>query len=370
VAVKVLHIIKSLGRGGAEMLLPETLKFHEKEEFEFHYIYFLPWKNQMVEAITNAGGKVTCFPASNNLKILLQTAGIIRYIRQHKIELVHCHLPWAGFAGRMIHFKTKIPVLYTEHNKQERYHFATRLLNRFTFNMQSAAIAVSADVAASIAKNIQPHIPMYTILNGVDTTRFMQNKTAGQLLRKQYGINETDFLIGTIAVFRFQKRLDVWLEIIKKLKEKHPAVKAVIIGDGQLKAELFAKRKELELEEVVLMPGLQTNTVEWLSAMDLFMMSSVFEGLPVALLEAMSCEVPVICTNAGGVGEVVKNGSNGLLVEAGNPYQLIDKAEQMISDAALAKKLAMQARADMIASFGMKRMVDQLQHLYHQQIKK
>ena len=70
--IKILHIIKSLGRGGAEMLLPETLKIHDKTKFEFHTIYFLPWKNQMVEAIENAGGKVTCFSASNNIKWMQQ----------------------------------------------------------------------------------------------------------------------------------------------------------------------------------------------------------------------------------------------------------------------------------------------------------
>ena len=59
--IKILHIIKSLGRGGAEMLLPETLKEHNKDKFEFHYIYFLPWKNQMVEAIEKSGGKETNF---------------------------------------------------------------------------------------------------------------------------------------------------------------------------------------------------------------------------------------------------------------------------------------------------------------------
>ena len=70
--IKILHIVKSLGRGGAEVLLQETLKLHNKETYEFHYIYFLPWKNQMVEGITNAGGKVVLFSAKNNIEIILQ----------------------------------------------------------------------------------------------------------------------------------------------------------------------------------------------------------------------------------------------------------------------------------------------------------
>ena len=144
--IKTLHIIKSLGRGGAEMLLPETLKAHHQEQFEFHYLYFLPWKNQLVEAIEKAGGKVTCFPANNNIELLLQYPKIIRYCKVHQIQLIHAHLPWAGFVSRLVHKKTRIPLFYTEHNLQERYHFITKLFNKLSFTWQSMGIGVSEDV--------------------------------------------------------------------------------------------------------------------------------------------------------------------------------------------------------------------------------
>src|SRR5687768_2814854 len=151
--LKILHIIKSLGRGGAEMLLPETLKLHTKSEFEFHYIYFLPWKNQMVESIEQYGGKVNCFSASNNLSIALQVWAIVRYIRQNKIDVIHAHLPWAGIVSRVAGRLAGTAVVYTEHNKQERYHFVTRILNLLTINLCSLVIAVSQDVAQSLKKN-------------------------------------------------------------------------------------------------------------------------------------------------------------------------------------------------------------------------
>src|SRR5690606_26377550 len=141
--IKVLHIIKSLGRGGAEMLLPETLKLHDTKLFDFHYIYFLPWKNQMVRNIEMTGGKVFCLSSSNNLKMILQYPEVNEYCIRNKIDVIHCHLPWSGFLGRIIHWKTKIPVIYTEHNIQERYHKATKFLNRISFNTQSLALGVS-----------------------------------------------------------------------------------------------------------------------------------------------------------------------------------------------------------------------------------
>jgi hypothetical protein len=127
--LKILHLIKSLGRGGAEMLLPETITLHDKQRFSFEVVYFLPWKNQVVSLIEATGTPVTCMPAGNNIQLMLQAGRLIRYIRQHRIDIIHCHLPWAGFLGRYVHLRTGVPVVYTEHNKQERYHGITRTLN-------------------------------------------------------------------------------------------------------------------------------------------------------------------------------------------------------------------------------------------------
>ena len=247
--IKILHIIKSLGRGGAEMLLPETFKSHNKEQFEFHYLYFLPWKNQLVDAIEKAGGKVTCIPANNNIQLLLQYPKIIRYCKEHQIQLIHAHLPWAGFVSRLVHKKTRIPLFYTEHNLQERYHFITKLLNKLSFNWQTLGIGVSEDVTQSIQKNISPAIPVTTILNGVNTTTFQRNSTLDRAgIKEDYGIPNDALVIGTVAVFRFQKRLKEWIELFKSIREKHPNVKGCIVGDGILKDEIMAHLKEMGME--------------------------------------------------------------------------------------------------------------------------
>src|SRR4051794_16595539 len=81
--IPVLHIIKSLGRGGAEILLPETLHKHDQDKYQFHYIYFLPWKNQVVDQIKKEGGIVTCLAAKNNLEIMMKVRKVARYIKKH-----------------------------------------------------------------------------------------------------------------------------------------------------------------------------------------------------------------------------------------------------------------------------------------------
>ena len=362
--IKILHLIKSLGRGGAEMLLQETLKQHNKEKFEFHYIYFLPWKNQMVAGIQAAGGIVKNLPARNNVKIALQALKIINYIRSNNIQLLHCHLPWAGFVGRFIHVWTGIPVIYSEHNKQERYHRITRMINKLTFNRQTIVIAVSNDVAESIKKYIHPKIPVKIILNGVDIRHFVRDTKAGLQVRTLHNIDPGCIVIGTIAVFRFQKRLKEWIDVFKIMEQKFPGIRGCIVGDGILNTEIRSYLKEQGMEEKILLPGLQTDVMPWLSAIDIFMMTSEFEGLPVALLEAMSMECAVLCTDAGGIREVIRDKTDGFMIPVHKWQQLQEPLADLLQHPQKIAVYGKKARERIVASFSMEIMVSQVEELY------
>jgi glycosyltransferase involved in cell wall biosynthesis len=366
---KVLHIIKSLGRGGAEVLLQETLKHHNQEEYEFYFIYFLPWKNQMVEGIEKAGGKVNLFPAKNNIQILFQIFNVIRFIKKNKIDLIHCHLPWAGFLGRFIYKLVDMPVFYTEHNKQERYHFITKTLNKFTFNWQSKVIAVSDDVSHSIRSAINPKIEVVTIVNGVNTNFYKRDEADGLQKRQEFLIEESTILIGTIAVFRFQKRLKEWVELFKMTHEKHPNIRGCIIGDGILREEILNHVKALGIEDYIIFPGLQTNVKSWLSAIDIFMMTSSFEGLPIALLEAMSMECAIVATNAGGIKEVIRNEKDGFIVSVDQWDLLQNPLYYLIQNSNEIKIFGNKARSRVIESFSIETMVNKIELLYNKELR-
>jgi glycosyltransferase involved in cell wall biosynthesis len=365
VKIKVLHIIKSLGRGGAEMLLPETLKLHSTDRFEFQYLYFLPWKNQMVESLESNGGLVMCYPANNNLRILFKAREIAAYVKANNIQMIHAHLPWAGIVARIVGRLTNIPVVYTEHNKQERYHFATRWMNLATMNWQRCVIAVSSDVNESIRKHKSSlKAELITILNGVNTNHFDVGKFNGSEVRQALAIPPGAPVIGTIAVFRFQKRLDVWLEIAKTILKDSPDAHFVIVGDGPLKNDLLLKTRELGLEDKVHFAGLQTEVRPYLAAFDLYMMSSIFEGLPIALLEAMASGCTVISTDAGGVKEVIRHEVDGLMCDVNQPERLASLAVNLLKDESSRKALGIQARKRIIESFSMEKMVAQLEEHY------
>lgn len=352
------------------MLLPETLKLHSKSRFEFHYIYFLPWKDQMVEALEDAGGKVNCFSASNNIEMLQHCLAVADYCTNNAIDMIHCHLPWSGFLGRIVHRKTNIPMIYTEHNIQERYHFVTKVLNKFSFNSQTLALGVSEDVSRSIKKNMDPKIPVETLLNGVNTAFFKRNIEKGKSIRKRYKIPEDKIVIGNIAVFRQQKDLPTWIRTFKQINGAYPEIFGLLVGAGQKEMEIKALVKELDLEDQIKFTGLQTDTISFFSAMDIFMMTSAFEGLPIALLEAMSMNCAIISTKAGGVEEVVRDGKDGLLCEVGDVQELAIKTKLLISDEKELKKFQRAARERVEESFSLARMVKSLENIYQKIINK
>lgn len=362
--IKILHIIKSLGRGGAEMLLPETLKIHNTVKFEFHYIYFLPWKDQMVSYLEEKGGKVTCFSASNNIKLLQQYSNVIKYCKGHDINVIHCHLPWAGFLGRIVYNKTKIPTLYTEHNMQERYHLVTKIINQYTFNSQSLGLGVSEDVTNSIKKNIAPKIPLETLLNGANTETFIRDEDLGKETKIHLGIPDNAIVIGNVAVFRFQKRIVEWLQTFKKIADTNSNIYGIIVGAGPLEGEIKTELKSLELEGRVKFTGLQTDVKPYFSAMDIFMMSSSFEGLPIALLEAMSMECAIVSTNAGGIKEVIRDKKDGLICDVEDWEDLSKLCQTLIDEPELLKKYKKSARARVTESFSLKKMVNSLEEIY------
>jgi L-malate glycosyltransferase len=362
--IKVLHIIKSLGRGGAEMLLPETLKIHDKDQFEFHIIYFLPWKDQMVENIETAGGKVTCFPANNNIRLLLQYLKVINYCKKNHIDVIHCHLPWAGFLGRLVFSKTRIPTIYSEHNMQERYHIVTKKINQFTFNSQSIALGVSEDVTNSIKNNVKLKIPVNTLLNGVNTDSFQKDIKHRVAIRERLGIPNDAIVLGNIAVFRFQKRLVEWLRVFKRLGNKNENLFGIIVGAGPLEEEIKTELNNLNLTNKVFFPGLQTNVKPYFSAMDIFMMSSSFEGLPIALLEAMSMECAVVCTDAGGIKEVIRDQKDGLICSVNQWEKLTELCQSLINSPIKMEMFKKAARTRVVENFSLERMVYELENLY------
>lgn len=362
--VCVFHLIKSLGRGGAETLLPEGLRYADQSKFEYRYGYFLPWKDAVVPLLQSQGADVHCFQKRSSLQILLTARRVASELRRHGVDVLHCHLPIAGVLGRLAGRLAGVPVVYSEHNKQERYHPLTRRMNLATWQWQSRAIAVSEDVAASVRAHVRSDVPLQVVLNGVDVNRFSRRGADAHSVRTRFGIAPDAPVVGTVAVFRVQKRLDHWLEAARRIHQQHPETHFLLVGDGPLRAEVEAQLEALALREVVHLPGLQEDVRPYLAAMDVYLMSSMFEGLPVALLEAMSMGCTPVCTSVGGIPEVIRPGENGLLAEPGQPAELAFRVAELIRVRGRLQALGAAARHTVERQFSMARMQGELERVY------
>ena len=365
--IKVYHLIKSLGRGGAEMLLPETLRVHDREAFAFRYAYFLPHKGQVAEDLRGMGVTVDCFAATNNAAILAKTAEVAKTAREWGADLIHCHLPIAGVVGRLVGRLTGIPVIYTEHNKQERYHFLTRQLNLRTMAWNRYVITCSGDVKVSLDAHRQlPGTPVVPLLNGVNTARFSPAAYPHAQAIRELGLPADKSIVGTVCVFRTQKRLHHWLELAHRLYRENPRLHFVIVGDGPEEDRLRAQVKAQGMEAAISFPGRIQEVRPWLAAMDVYLMTSEFEGLPIAMLEAMSMELPVVATAAGGIGEAIADGAEGFLAPVDAWETLLAPLQRLLADADLRRTVGAAARERVRREFSIERMTHELESIYRQ----
>jgi len=357
----VCHLIKGLGRGGAERLLPQLARAG-RGRLRLSVGYFLPWKDALAGELEEAGCAVRCFGARSAGGMLARAPAVARWLRRERADLVHAHLPLAGVTARMAGKLGRIPVIYTEHNLQERYHPLTRRANLATWRWQRAVIAVSAGVAESIARYAWGGVPVRVVRNGIEIVP--EDEAGGRALRERLGIPAAAPVVGTVAVFRRQKRLDLWLEAARRIADSEPAARFLVVGDGPLRGEVEALAGRLGLGGRVVFPGLLDDVRPCLAAIDVYLMTSEFEGLPLALLEAMAAGRAVVVTAVGGIPEAVTDGETGVVRRFGDVEGLADAAAGLLADPERRAALGSAARRRVAESFGIERMSAELEAIY------
>lgn len=365
-SLRVFHLIKGLGRGGAEGLLLGCGSPSRDPAVTYGTGYFLPWKDALEAPLRGAGVEVVRFTARSSVGMALQMGRIASFLRTWRADLVHCHLPLAGVVGRLAGRAAGVPVVYTEHNLMERYHPWTRRANLWTWRLQARVVAVSAEVAASIERHAGSRVPVRVVRNGVPVDRLRRDPDGGSEVRRRLGIPPEAPVLGQVAVFRRQKRLDLWLETARQVLRDRPDARFVLVGDGPLRPEIERCARDLGLTGAVSFTGLQDDVRPFLSAMDLLLVTSEFEGLPLVLLEAMALELPVVATAVGGIPEVVVDHRTGRLVPFGNPERSAAAALEVLARPAEAREMGRAARQRVATEFSTDRMLTELETLYRE----
>lgn len=363
---RIFHLIKSLGQGGAEMLLRDGLQHCDRTRFTYGYGYFLPWKNVLAPALQNLGAHVECFHAGAPAAMVASIPDVAAFLNQWNADLVHCHLPLAGVVGRLAGRISGIPVVYTEHNLMESYHPATRWLNIRTWRFQKRALAVSQDVQDSIVRHVGESVPVELVLNGVSVASFSPDPEARVRIRCEQRIPKNAMVIGIVAVLRPSKNLMNWLEAAVLIRQKYPSAHFLIVGDGVMRAELEAGATQLGLNDCVHFAGFQHEVRPYLAAMDVYMISSNFEGLPVALLEAMAMNLPVVATRVGGIPEVIVDGETGFLVEPRSAAALAGAVDNLLQDPARMSAFGEAGRARVESNFDIGLSIRHIERIYEE----
>lgn len=365
---KILVLIKSLGLGGAERLLVDALPYLDQERFAYTFAYFLPWKDFLVPQFEAAGFPIHCLSAEANSRLGWLPGGFRRLWRlqkRHRFDLIHAHLPLAGVLARLVGRRFNRPVVYTEHNLQERYHPLTRWLNQQSYGWNRQVLAVSQEVAASIERlGMDRSVPVDILLNGVPVEQIQAEAAHLDGLRQALSIPADHLIVGTVAVFRRQKRLSDWLQVAAQVARQRDDVTFLLVGHGPEAEQVAAQVKDLGLTGRVRLPGFRSDGRRLLGLMDVYLMTSEFEGLPVALLEAMALGKPVVSTAVGGVPELVTEEAEGFLTSVGEIERLAAYTLRLLNEPGMRQQMGQQAATKVATRFHLKERVQFTERLY------
>ncbi len=200
------------------------------------------------------------------------------------------------------------------------------------------------------------------VLNGVDVERFHRT-TAASSVRRLLGSPDS-VLVGTAGRFFPVKRYDDLLRVAAQVCPIHPQVRFVMLGDGPERSRLERTAQELGVSDRVFFAGWQTDLSTWLSALDVFVLTSNSEGLPLGALEAMATGLPVVTTPVGDLPEVVADGRSGFLVPVGNVKAMAQAITRLVDDDSLRCRMGAQAREDVCKRYNQRSMVENYMELY------
>ncbi|NUM25103.1 MAG: glycosyltransferase family 4 protein [Candidatus Buchananbacteria bacterium] len=293
---------------------------------------------------------------------------IKKLIKTIRPDIVHLNSSKAGVIGALAAKRAKIKkVVYTVHGfvfnepMPMWKKFVYLVAEKFSARFKDTLICVSDyDRKSAIKNQIAPLNKLVTVHNGLDTIELLPRLEA----RRQLHLPDNKKVVGTIANFYLTKDLKTLIQAANIVTKLHPETIFVVIGDGQQRNQLTTEIKNLKLEDVFLLAGEKEQASQYLAAFDVYVCSSVKEGLPYSIIEAMKAGLPIASTNVGGIPELLTDEKNALVVKSGDPDALAKAIDNILEDENLSKKISAQAKADMSEKFSLSEMTAKTKAVY------
>ena len=310
------------------------------------------------------------------LRDLVATFRLARLIRRERPQILHTHTAKAGTVGRvavLLAGSRRPPiVVHTFHGHVLRGYFGPvrslvfRLLERWLAGRTTALIAVSPQVRDDLVSlGIAPRERFAVIRLGIELDERIAAERNGRAESRRYlGIPRDRFAVGWIGRMTAVKRTDDVLVAFKRLRESGVEAVLCMVGDGPDRAGLEQRAHDLGIVRDTLFLGYQEDVAPFYAAFDALVLPSSNEGTPVSAIEALGAGRPVVATRVGGVPDVVRDGVDGFLVEAGATDELADRLAELAHDPALRERMGEQGRERVLPRYAVERLVDDVDRLY------
>lgn len=363
--LRIAYVVKSMVVGGSQTHLTQVLRFLDRDRFD-PVLYCLTGEGALLETVRGLGVPVKAPAARLSFKgsaLVARTITLARALRQQRADVVHSYLLRANLVGSVAARLARVPVvLSSKRGCHERRGF--ELVSAKVANALSHRVMVNAEAVREFvhANEGCPKDKMTVIPSGVDTDRF--RPLAGAGFKARLGLPEDGPLIGIVTRMRVRKGVEEFIRAFGRVRQTHSDAHAAIVGEVDLDDGLQALVRGLDLEKHLSLLGRRSDMPEVYSAFDVFVLSSHDEGMSNAILEAMAMERPVIATDVGGTGEVVRHGHSGLLIPPKDPEALAAAINGMLAQPARAREMGRLGRRIVEDGFSAHAMVRQMERLY------
>ncbi|NDV48036.1 MULTISPECIES: glycosyltransferase [unclassified Salipiger] len=360
---RILYVIDSLKFGGAEMLLLGLLDAARDRGCEAHVAYFTPGPLEARVAERDVG--MTRL-STRGLRDPRALARCMKLIRDWRPDIVHSHLIKSDLVGQTAARLSGVPRIITLHNTDPwREKKAKSLMYRTITAGADACIGVSDRVANHVARTGGFRAErIETIVNGIDLHHFDPARTQPLDLAR-YGVQPGAKVVAVIGSLTPQKDHENFLRSAAILAQRVPQAVFLVVGEGPLGPQIEAQARGLGLgPERLILTGAISRMRELLAALDVMVVSSAWEGLPMVLLEGMAMQCAVASTDVGGIPDVLEDGRSGRLVPAHDPEALAQAVAGLLADPAAAARLGGAARDTVVARFSAEVMRERIFALY------
>ncbi len=370
--INILYLITKLELGGAQKQLLSLISGLDKERFGV--FLFTAKKGLMLPDAGSIDGLILrrskwLERPINPFKDILAFFEIYALIKKNNIQIVHTHSSKAGILGRLSAGLAKVKfICHTVHgwSFNDFQPFFLRkifiLLERLSARFTDKLIVVSyCDKQKGLANRIGDPDKFQLIRYGIDYSGFTLRSRD---IRKELGIDTEDLTVGMVSCFKPQKAPQDFIRLAFLVKQSMPSVKFILVGDGVLRGRIQAAINKFNLQRNVILTGWRRDIHRILSAIDVFALTSLWEGLPITVLEAVASSIPVIATNTGGIEEIIIDGKTGFLVLPHDIQGMSEKLILLLKDADLRRQIARNAKNNLNGDFALTNMVKNYQDLY------